>query len=145
MIMRFLILILVLVTVAGCLVQPEETIKKTIIPDTLTDIYKKSQTCGTSIQCEEYFDSIDEKYISWTGIVNYVSSDFLLLHVKFKSQYYEENANVYVYDVDRTTLLTLNKGDNIQFSGRLKLSLISENKKYLNFAFISLYDGKIIG
>jgi hypothetical protein len=94
---------------------------KTIISETIDDINIKIKNCGTTAQCDDWFENqINNNYVRWFGTISDAGDNLLFVAVDYINAGTRQTI-VVLHDIDKKDLLKFNKGDKVQFIGKIKM------------------------
>lgn len=133
-----IVLILVISSlIIGCIDSPKSISSNNEISETITSISDKllGSSCSspngydapqmTTEQCDYWVEnSINDKYVRWSGTVSNVKDGIVYVSVNYKMPNglnRDRSTIVALYDISKTEVLNINNKDNIQFSGKINI------------------------
>lgn len=168
-----IVLILVISSlIIGCVDTPKSISSNNEISETVSSITDKligdcgSRNTLTTEQCDYWVENnINNKYVSWSGIVSDVRDGVVYVNVDYKfpsgsngrvNTYADASAIIALHDINKDKLININKNNNIQFTGKINIkkdyymlpgyynSWIAMTSIGGIMGHVDLYDSKII-
>ncbi|CAG1007057.1 MAG: hypothetical protein OIN86_16360 [Candidatus Methanoperedens sp.] len=168
-----IVLILVISSlIIGCVDTPKSISSNNEISETVSSITDKligdcgSRNTLTTEQCDYWVkNNINNKYVSWSGIVSDVRDGVVYVNVDYKfpsgsngrvNTYADASAIIALHDINIDKLINTNKNNNIQFTGKINIkkdyymlpgyynSWIAMTSNGGIMGHVDLYDSKII-
>ncbi|MFZ3383105.1 MAG: hypothetical protein WA144_04190 [Candidatus Methanoperedens sp.] len=147
---KIILMLVISSLIIGCIDAPKSISSNNEIPDTISSITEKLLgDCNgklTTQQCDYWVEnSINNKYVRWSGTVSDVKDGVVYVNVNFEGKF-SGVATVALYDIPNEKLMDINIGSNIQFTGKINIKKdYSMIPGYSNSWILMTSDGGILG